>query len=64
MKVLLLTEGLCDFTEVLYSCAVEIDQMTIPEAAIRDISLYDAYCVLGPERVIDARVLNQLKKAA
>ena len=42
MKVLLLTEGLCDFTEVLYSCAVEIDQMTIPEAAIRDISLYDA----------------------
>ena len=64
MKVLLLTEGLCDFTEVLYSCAVEIDQMTIPEAARRDISLYDAYCVLGPERVIDARVLNQLKKAA
>ena len=64
MKVLLLTESLSDFTDVLYSCAVEIDQMTIAEAACRDISAYDAYCVLGPEKVIDARVHAQLEKAA
>ena len=64
MKVLLLADGLSDFTEVLFSCAVDIEQMTIPEAARRDISAYDAYCVLGSERVIDARVHDQLEKAA
>ena len=64
MKILLLADGLSDFTEVLFSCAVDIEQMTIPEAARRDISAYDAYCVLGSERVIDARVHDQLEKAA
>lgn len=64
MKVLLLAEGTSDFADVLCSCAVDIEQMTIPEAARRDISAYDAYCVLGPERVIDARVHDQLEKAA
>lgn len=64
MKVLLLAEGLCDFTEVLYSCGVEIERMSLPEAARRDISDYDAYCVLNPDRVIDARLHAQLEEAA
>lgn len=64
MKVLLLTESLSDFTDVLYSCAVDVDRMTTAEAACRDISAYDAYCVLGPKRTIDARVHYQLEKAA
>lgn len=64
MKVLLLTAGSCDFTEALYSCSAKIDRMTMPEAAHKDISSYDAYCVLGSEKVIDARVHYQLEKAA
>ena len=64
MKVLLLAEGSCDFTEVLYSCGVEIERMTLPEATREDISGYDAYCVLNPGRVIDARLHAQLEEAA
>ena len=64
MKVLLLAEKLSDFTEVLYSCGAEIVRMTLQEAARGDISGYDAYCVLEPGRVIDARLHAQLEEAA
>lgn len=64
MKVLLLAEGFSDFTEVLDSCGAQIVRMTLPEAACGDISAYDAYCVLDPGKVIDARVHAQLEMAA
>lgn len=64
MKVLLITNGPSDFAQVLRSCAVEIGQMTLPEAARRDISSYDAYCVLGAGKAIEARVHHQLEQAA
>lgn len=64
MKVLLLAQGSCDFTDVLFSCDVDIDHMTVSEAGRRDISSYDAYCVLGSGKTIDARVHYQLEKAA
>jgi len=34
MKVLLITNGPSDFAQVLRSCAVEIGQMTLLEAAL------------------------------
>lgn len=64
MKVLLLTEDTNDFSEVLKSCSVDIDQMTISEAAKKDISEYDAYCVLSGEKVLEARVHYQLENAS
>ncbi len=64
MKLLLLTETLCDLTDALYSCQADIDCMTVPEAARRDLSGYDAYCVLGFEKRMDARVHHMLEEAA
>lgn len=64
MKVLLIANEACDFTEVLNSCPVNIDQMTIQEAARKDLSAYDSFCVLGEEKILDARIHYQLEKAA
>ncbi|MBR3999072.1 MAG: hypothetical protein IKI93_12105 [Clostridia bacterium] len=64
MKVLLLTENLCDLTDVLYSCGVDIECMTVKEAVYADIDIYDAYCVLGFGKRIDARVHQKLESAA
>lgn len=63
MKVLLLTEKMCDFTDVLYSCPVDIDCMTIQEAAHADLAVYDSYCVIGFGKAIDARVHQRLEEA-
>ncbi|MBE6896857.1 MAG: hypothetical protein E7477_07135 [Ruminococcaceae bacterium] len=64
MKVLLLTEESSDFSKILHSCAVDVEQMTVSQAALKNISSYDAYCVLSSEKVLDARVHYQLEKAA
>ena len=64
MKLLLLTETLCDLTDVLRSCQADVDIMTVGEAARRDLSSYDAYCVLGFGKRMDARVHHQLEQAA
>ena len=64
MKILLITEDLCDFSDVLYSCGAEVERMTMAEAARRDLSGYDAYCVLGSGQCVDARVHVQLEAAA
>ena len=42
MKLLVLREKDCDFTEVLESCGVKVDKMTMTEATNADISQYDA----------------------
>lgn len=55
MKLLILTEEINDLTEILAKC-VETEQMSVAEAASRDISAYDAYCVLGYGKRLDARV--------
>ena len=64
MKVLLLTEESSDFSKILHSCAVDVEQMTVSQAALKNISSYDAYCVLSSEKVLDARVHYHLEKAA
>ena len=64
MKILLMTENLCDLTDVLYSCSADIDRMTIQEAVSADFDAYDAYCVLGFGKRIDARVHKKLEEAA
>lgn len=62
MKVLVLTEALCDFTDVLYSCHADIDCMTVQEAVYADLLVFDAYCVLGAGKRIDARVHHKLEE--
>lgn len=64
MKLLVLTDALCDFTDVLCACGADVETMTVPEAAKKDISDYDAYCLLGKGQNIDARVHIQLEQAA
>lgn len=64
MKILLLTDAPCDFSDVLYACGADVDRMTDAEAVSRDISVYDAYCVLGNGKCVDARVHLQLEEAA
>ena len=64
MNVLLLTPMLCDFTDVLYRCGAEIACMTVQEAVKIDFSGYDAFCVLGCGKRIDARVHQKLEEAA
>jgi hypothetical protein len=64
MKILVLTDALCDFTDVLCACGADVETMTVPEAAKKNISDYDAYCLLGKGQNIDARVHIQLEQAA
>ena len=64
MKVLIIREAECDFTHVLANCAAELEQMTCAEAARRDISSYDAYCVLGSDRSLEPRLHYKLEQAA
>ena len=64
MKLLLLTETLCDLSDVLYSCQADIDCMKVSEAAHCDLSAYDAFCVLGFGKRMDARVHHALEQAA
>ena len=61
MKLLILREKDCDFTEVLESCDVEIDKMSLKEAMSADIAQYDAYCVLLPEAFMDARLRQKME---
>ena len=63
MKTLILTDAPCDLTDVLRTCGAEVDIMTMSEAARRDISAYDSYCVIGNGRGVDARVHRQLEAA-
>lgn len=58
MKVLVLTDRVCDLTDVLQSCGVQLDIMTIKDAIPVDISVYDAYYVFG---AIDPRVRERLE---
>lgn len=64
MRILVLTDTLCDFTDVLYACGADVEWMPFAEAARRDLSGYDSYCVLGRGRNMDARVHIQLENAA
>lgn len=64
MKLLLLTDSLCDFTDVLYSCGVDIDRMELREAVSADFSKYDAFCVLGTGHQLDARARIHLEEAS
>ena len=62
MKLLILTEEKNDLTEIL-SGSVETELMSVPEAASLDISQYDAFCVLGYGKRLDARVHCALEQA-
>jgi len=64
MKLLILAEQQCDLTQVLSSCGMATEIITVEEAACRDISYYDAYYVIGNEKRLDARVHDALERAA
>lgn len=64
MKLLLLTEASGDFTDVLYSCSVDIDCMDLQKAVYADFAGYDAFCVLGTGHQLDARIHEKLEEAA
>lgn len=66
-KVLILTDSLCDFTQVLFNCGVPTDRVTMKEALGLDpasFDAYDAYCVLGMGKRLEARLHARLEKAA
>ena len=64
MKLLLMTEATNDLTDVLESCGIDIDRMTVYDAIGADISCYDAFCLLGYEKKPDARLHQKLEQAA
>ena len=64
MKLLLMTEAANDLTDVLESCGIDIDRMTVKDAIGADISCYDAFCLLGYEKKPDARLHQKLEQAA
>jgi len=65
MKILFLSpqgnKHQSDLYDVLTTCGVSVEAMSVKEAVYSDISVYDAYCVLGNYGVIDPRVRERLE---
>lgn len=61
MKLLILTEEVCDFSAVLESCGADTDRMTLADALHTDLTAYDAYCVLPFGKILDARLRERLE---
>lgn len=64
MKLLILTEAENDLTRVLESCHVETDILAVQQAGPSQLSGYDAYCVIGYGKRLDARLHHILEQAA
>ncbi|MBE6724334.1 MAG: helix-turn-helix domain-containing protein [Ruminococcaceae bacterium] len=63
-KLLILTEGPSDFTKVLESCGADITFMTMEEAIGKDLTVYDAFCILAYRKVLDPRLRVPLEAEA
>ncbi len=64
MKLLIITKRPTDLTDVLGRCGCEITQTTASEAIGLDLNPFDAFCVLGFGRVLDARLRAALETEA
>ena len=64
MKLLVLAEEQCDLTQMLMSTGVKMNIMSVEDALSAEITEYDAYCVLGYGKRLDARVHHSLEQAA
>ena len=62
MKLLILADKESDLTAVLETCNVDIDLLNQAEALKADVLVYDAYCILMPGKMVDARLRNRIEK--
>ncbi|MBR4869033.1 MAG: hypothetical protein IKU10_07735, partial [Clostridia bacterium] len=64
MQLLILTKHTTDLTDVLQYSACQITQMTVEEAVDINLDPFDAFCVLGFGKVLDARLRLALEQQA
>lgn len=64
MKVLIVADKKSDFTEVLASCSAETERISFYDAIYRDLSVYDAFCILPKEcgEYLDPRLREKLER--
>lgn len=62
MNLLILSEKESDLSAVLKSCNINVEMMNQTEALNVDVSVYDAYCILMPGKMMDARLRNKIEK--
>ena len=61
MKLLVLADKENDLSNVLKSCNIDVDIMNQADAMKTDISVFDAYCILMPGKLLDARLRNKIE---
>ncbi|MBQ3860373.1 MAG: hypothetical protein II779_07580, partial [Clostridia bacterium] len=64
IRLLILTEGPSDLTEILESCGAAVTRMSPKEAVGKDLAEYDAFCVLAYGKVLDPRLRVRLEEEA
>lgn len=64
MKLLILTEAENDLTQILSGCNMDTEIMTVHDALSLPRNDFDAYCVLGYGKRLDARLHHMLEQAA
>lgn len=61
-RLLVIAEQESDLTAVLESCGAQVIRLSHSEALDEELSSYDAYCVLLPGKVLDARLRERLER--
>ncbi len=61
MRILILTETDSDLAEILSSSAEQADRMSPASALTAELGVYDAYAVLTPGQILDARLRQRLE---
>ena len=61
---LIITECSSDLTDMLESCGIETTRMTMEEAVGKDLTGYDAFCVLAYGKILDPRLRVRLEEEA
>ena len=64
IRLLILTEGPSDLTEILESCGAAVTRISPKEAVGKDLAEYDAFCVLAYGKVLDPRLRVRLEEEA
>ena len=66
MKILIVSDSECDFTEVLKSCGAETECICFGNVLKADFSKFDSFCIL-PEKsgdYLEARFREKLEREA
>lgn len=61
MRCLLISESESDFSDVLESCGVYVDRISMEDAVCIQLSSYDAYAILSCTKVLDPRFRVRLE---